>query len=64
MEDAELLSPTHSIQTNSHKIQTEIYNGFISNLANARVSSPAALQMQGFRIFRENLRMQKFPWQT
>ena len=42
---------SHSIQTNSHKIQTEIYNGVISNLENAWVSSPATLQMQGFRIF-------------
>ena len=41
---------SHSIQKNSHKIQKEMYNGVISNLANARVSSPATLQMQGFRV--------------
>ena len=40
---------SHSMQANSHKIQNEMYNGVISNLANARVSSPATLQMQAFR---------------
>ena len=41
-----------NIQTNSQKIQTEIYNSVIEDLTlciNARVSIPATLQMQGFR---------------
>ena len=55
---------SHSIETNLHKIQTEIYNGVICNLPNAWLSSPATLQMQGFRISVKTCECKSFHEQT
>ena len=43
---------SHSIQTNSHKIQTEIFNGVIEYLTLQMLGStvPQPCKMQGFRI--------------